>query len=88
MTSTTIPSGSFPFPSSRSAHTLPVRRLRLAWREARPVVPALFLLRFAAGAVLGAAAGARVRGSSGSALSTRRVLQDAFLTRRGDVLET
>jgi 4-hydroxybenzoate polyprenyltransferase len=54
MTSTTIPSGSFQFTSRWSAHTLP-RRLRLAWREARPVVQIIFLLRFAAGAALGVA---------------------------------
>ncbi len=69
MTSTTIPSGSFPFPSSRSAHPLLVRRLRLAWREARPVVQAIFLLRFAAGAALGTAAGAHGT-VNGSALLT------------------
>ncbi|WP_410672157.1 UbiA family prenyltransferase [Amycolatopsis sp. cmx-4-68] len=35
-----------------------MRRLRLAWREARPVVQVIFLLRFAAGAALGAAGSA------------------------------
>ncbi|MEV7094833.1 UbiA family prenyltransferase [Amycolatopsis sp. NPDC051045] len=64
MTSTTIPSGSFRFPSARSAATVQLHRLRLAWREARPVVQVIFLLRFAAGAALGltgSAAGAAGR---------------------------
>ncbi|MEU5259622.1 UbiA family prenyltransferase [Amycolatopsis sp. NPDC021455] len=52
MTSTTIL-----FPAARSAHTSLGRRLALAWREARPVVQLVFLLRFAAGAALGTAAG-------------------------------
>ncbi|RSM46120.1 homogenitisate phytyltransferase [Amycolatopsis balhimycina DSM 5908] len=50
-----MPSGSFNFPSARSACTVLLRRLRLAWREARPVVQLIFLLRFAAGAALGVA---------------------------------
>lgn len=58
MTSTMIPSGSFRFPSARSAHSVLLRRLRLAWREARPVVQFIFLLRFAAGAALGVAGSA------------------------------
>ncbi|MEV5717659.1 UbiA family prenyltransferase [Amycolatopsis mediterranei] len=55
MTSMMIPSGSFRFPAARSVPELLLRRMRLAWREARPVVQIIFLLRFAAGATLGAA---------------------------------
>lgn len=56
--------GSFRFLPARSARASRLRPLRLAWREARPVVQAIFQLRFAAGAALAGTGGA----GDGSAL--------------------